>query len=273
MRILLAHHGSSGSWDAVSVLNALPLPATAHVTVLTVASPGREARAAEIAARCAEHLRLPGTVETRTRTGYPEEEILDLAAATSTDLILVGATSRGALPQFLLGSVAERVVHHASCSVLVARPLKDEIRKVLLGFDGTDPACAAAKALQKFPLQPTTVFEVVTVYPPLPGDVRIREPVYVTAAVEETMLTERREQAVAALTDAGKHVTVAALEGDPALRLLELARDADLAVVGSHGAGLGARFVRFLLGSVAEKLIRHAPCSVLVARAGASPPA
>lgn len=41
-------------------------------------------------------------------------------------------------------------------------------------------------------------------------------------------------------------------------------RHADLVVVGSRGAGA----TRALLGSVAERVVRHAPCPVLVARAG-----
>lgn len=53
--------------------------------------------------------------------------------------------------------------------------------------------------------------------------------------------------------------------GDPAAVILEVAQslEADLIVVGAHGR-TGIR--RFLLGSVSEKLARHAACSVLIAR-------
>jgi nucleotide-binding universal stress UspA family protein len=55
------------------------------------------------------------------------------------------------------------------------------------------------------------------------------------------------------------------LEGDPATEIVGYARDArlDLIVMGTHGrTGLD----RILLGSVAEKVLRDAPCSVLVVK-------
>ena len=55
------------------------------------------------------------------RIGIPHEEILDQAAIFAPDLIVVGSTATEGFTRFLLGSTAERVVRHASCSVLVAR--------------------------------------------------------------------------------------------------------------------------------------------------------
>jgi nucleotide-binding universal stress UspA family protein len=55
------------------------------------------------------------------RIGIPHDEILDEAAVTVPDLIVVGSTATTAFTRFLLGSTAERVVRHASCSVFVAR--------------------------------------------------------------------------------------------------------------------------------------------------------
>ena len=55
------------------------------------------------------------------------------------------------------------------------------------------------------------------------------------------------------------------LEGDPATEVVRYARDAsmDLVVMGTHGrTGLE----RLLMGSVAEKVLREAPCSVLVVK-------
>jgi nucleotide-binding universal stress UspA family protein len=55
------------------------------------------------------------------RIGVPHEEILNEAAEIAPNLIIVGSTATPVLTRFLLGSTAERVVRHASCSVLVAR--------------------------------------------------------------------------------------------------------------------------------------------------------
>jgi len=53
--------------------------------------------------------------------GVPHDEILDQAAVYAPDLIIVGSTATEGFARFLLGSTAERVVRHASCSVFVAR--------------------------------------------------------------------------------------------------------------------------------------------------------
>jgi universal stress protein A len=56
-----------------------------------------------------------------------------------------------------------------------------------------------------------------------------------------------------------------AMKGDPETAILEHAKEwgADLIVVGSHDR---SRMERFLLGSIAESVVKHAPCSVLVLR-------
>ena len=55
------------------------------------------------------------------RIGIPHDEILNEAAVIAPDLIVVGSTATTAFSRFLLGSTAERVVRHATCSVFVAR--------------------------------------------------------------------------------------------------------------------------------------------------------
>jgi nucleotide-binding universal stress UspA family protein len=54
--------------------------------------------------------------------------------------------------------------------------------------------------------------------------------------------------------------------GDPAAVLLRRSEGADMLVVGSRGHG---GFNRLLIGSVSEKCVRHATCSVIVIRPGA----
>ncbi len=51
----------------------------------------------------------------------PAGAICDYAGANQVDLIVVGSHGYGAAKRFLLGSVAERVVRHAPCAVLIAR--------------------------------------------------------------------------------------------------------------------------------------------------------
>jgi nucleotide-binding universal stress UspA family protein len=53
--------------------------------------------------------------------GVPYHEIIEIAAAKNVDLIVMGSHGRTGLAHVLLGSVAERVVRLAPCSVLVVR--------------------------------------------------------------------------------------------------------------------------------------------------------
>ena len=60
-------------------------------------------------------------VTTRVELGQPVEVICELAKTLASDLVVVGARGHNAAQRFLLGSVSDRVVHHAPCPVLVVR--------------------------------------------------------------------------------------------------------------------------------------------------------
>jgi nucleotide-binding universal stress UspA family protein len=63
----------------------------------------------------------PLECQTKVRMGIPYEEILDEAEQMAADVIILGHKAALGLGRFLLGSTAERVVRHASCSVFVVR--------------------------------------------------------------------------------------------------------------------------------------------------------
>ena len=58
---------------------------------------------------------------THARQGDPADAILDVAEETSADLIVVGNKGMTGAKRFLLGSVPNKVSHHAPCSVLIIR--------------------------------------------------------------------------------------------------------------------------------------------------------
>ena len=60
-------------------------------------------------------------VQTDVKEGDPRAMILDYAAAWNPDLIVVGSHGRKGLDRFLIGSVAESLARHATCSVLIVR--------------------------------------------------------------------------------------------------------------------------------------------------------
>ena len=56
------------------------------------------------------------------RIGKPAEEILDLATEIGADLIIVGSKGLRGLERLIVGSVSEKIVRAAGCTVEVARP-------------------------------------------------------------------------------------------------------------------------------------------------------
>ena len=80
------------------------------------------AGAAELARRACRELPPPlRAAEPRVCEGVAAREILCAAEAQRSDLIVVGAKGSTPLGRLLLGSTAEFVLNHASCSVLILR--------------------------------------------------------------------------------------------------------------------------------------------------------
>ncbi|MCA2979895.1 MAG: universal stress protein [Myxococcaceae bacterium] len=63
-------------------------------------------------------------VDTRVELGAPADALCELAEHLGVDLIVVGARGLGAGSRWLLGSVSDRIVHHAPCPVMVVRERK-----------------------------------------------------------------------------------------------------------------------------------------------------
>ena len=79
-------------------------------------------RAEEVLGESAEPLRSAGLeVLPKVRFGNTAAEILQEAEEGGYDMIVMGSHGRGILGGFLLGSVSNRVVHHAPCPVLIVR--------------------------------------------------------------------------------------------------------------------------------------------------------
>ncbi|MEM3574360.1 MAG: universal stress protein [Candidatus Bathyarchaeia archaeon] len=64
---------------------------------------------------------LGAEVDQRLRKGIPAEEILRAAEEEKVDLIAIGSRGLSGVKAFLLGSVSDKVSHHAKCPVLIVR--------------------------------------------------------------------------------------------------------------------------------------------------------
>ena len=124
-------------------------------------------------------------------------------------------------------------------------------------------ALAHAAALTRWYGARLTVLHVVPTFDPvqvrsqaLTGAVRVEYPVSRADVLDEVMRVAIDQAGVA------REATFAAESGDPVTTIVDqaLATSADLIVMGTHGR---RGFQRFLLGSVAEQLLREAPCPVM----------
>jgi len=141
--------------------------------------------------------------------------------------------------------------------------------KILLAIDDSPYSAAAVEevAARSWPSGTTVrLLSAVDVTP------IVTEPVFVAGLDIETMRNEIAgrykavmSSAAASLQKKGITVEMVVRDGDPRSVIVDEANDwpADLIVVGSHGYS-GVK--RWLLGSVAQSVVSHAPCSVEVVR-------
>ncbi|MCI0744464.1 MAG: universal stress protein [Verrucomicrobia subdivision 3 bacterium] len=87
----------------------------------------REGAEKQLAALAVDEVRGVVATDTIVRTGSPVAEIVSIAKKIPADMIVISTHGRGGLKHVLLGSVAERVVRHAPCPVLVVRERERDI--------------------------------------------------------------------------------------------------------------------------------------------------
>jgi nucleotide-binding universal stress UspA family protein len=218
------------------------------------------------------------TVDTAVRPGPPDETIAALAEYLEADLIVIGTHGRTGVTRFLLGSVAERVVRSARCDVLVSRGENGIFSKPLVGTDFS-PASERALVSTMNLVGPDVPIRVVHAwqYPVGSWGLGLLGGHSRAASTVRDAITRTAEEHGAKLLAAhrrdGHPLSFELAEGSPADVITDIAtRDGhDLVAIGTHGL---RTIERLLLGSVAEKAVRHAHCSVLIARylAPPSPP-
>lgn len=121
--------GFQAKIDLLHVIEPFPYSVTDTGTVIshgealkTIAASLLENARAKLAQRGA-------TVEAHLTQGVPYEEILNWAGKKKVDLIVMGTRGRTGVGHFLLGSVADRVVHLAPCPVLTMTAKTNEKKK------------------------------------------------------------------------------------------------------------------------------------------------
>lgn len=283
--VLLAVDGSSASMEAVQFLADFPSKGPFRVTVLSIVHFPRvygsyanvemmetsfeRDREAALAVCEKVQKRLAGTNAVVTHEigdGSVGESIVQRAKTLGCDLIVLGAKGHSQVSRILLGSTSDHVATHASCSVVVVRanpetPMGSH-RKVCLAIDGTSASQTALDQVCDVPWESIDELHgiaVVTYMNDLLGQPD-RDPRLVDQA--ETDLAAVKVQ----LGHAGHEVVTKVIEqahvGEAIVDYVQQ-HHADMLVVGeAPRSGLQ----RFLLGSTSRFVLRHAPCSVWIAR-------
>lgn len=217
-----------------------------------------------------------GSLVAATRVGDAAEEILAGAHECGADAIVMASKGRGAFARLTLGSVTDRVARASDIPVVVIRPddaLADMsrplLRRLVVPLDGSDRALSAVPVARSLANQLHASILLVTVAdfarkspPAIAYGAAYSREVYdhYMARLEEDELTAL-EKVAAELSEAGIPTTCEVQRGAPAEAIVEVTRHGDLVVMTSHGRG---GFRRWVIGSVAEKLIRYSPAPVML---------
>jgi nucleotide-binding universal stress UspA family protein len=206
--------------------------------------------------------------------GDPADQIVRVATERQVELIAMSTHGRGALGRWIFGSVADRVARSATVPVLLVRPNPGKprpaaIRRVVVPLDGSalaEEALPTAQALAirlNIPLHLITAIDIMRLIPPAFGPVVAFDPeVYQeTLSQLESGAAATLAEASERMQDAGLHISSQVVQSSPFAAIADAVQDGDLIVMTSHGRG-GVR--RWVLGSVAEKLVREAPAPVIL---------
>jgi nucleotide-binding universal stress UspA family protein len=287
MKILFAYDGSECADAAINDLKRAGLPGDAQFTVISVVEnwlpPPSSLELLEgidqvqefkaLAQRGA--IRLfelnPGwEVTTEVLIGSPATFIIEKAREWKPDLIVMGSHGRTALGRFFLGSVSQKVLHEAHCSVRIARGRLEEPEtpvRIIIGIDGSKYANAAVQVVASRNWPQGTEMRLVNGMWRLPATApdHTLKPIADWIARENARVKEALDSAFTKLQLAGLKTSVVVKDEEPKVLLSNEAESwgADCIFVGSRGL---SGMERFLMGSVSSAVAARAHCSVEVIR-------
>jgi nucleotide-binding universal stress UspA family protein len=202
-------------------------------------------------------------IKTVLEEGETHQRLVARAAAENCGIIVMGRSGMSTVERALIGSVTARVIGHSGRDVLVVPPgARIGWNNILLATDGSKNSEEATEKAIDIATSYGTRISIVSV-------VDVPDELYAEAPelVEELVRKARRyvDRVEASGAEAGVDTVTHVREGECYSVIIGLARDmhADLIVMGSHGR---TGIKRLLLGSVAEKVIGHASCPVLIVK-------
>jgi nucleotide-binding universal stress UspA family protein len=204
----------------------------------------------------------------RVATGKPFVEIIRGAREERAELVVVGAHGEHFLKDLLFGTTAEKIARKGDRSVLVVKQAAHgPYRRVLVAVDFSENSRHALELALR--LAPRAQFHAVHVYQGIQGQLRRAGlPTSEIVHHEQTFAKEARRELDAFLSNidhTGETIKREVWNGRAYHEIITVAKriGAELIAVGATGR-TGLPYI--LLGSIAERVLREAPCDVLVAR-------
>jgi len=212
-----------------------------------------------------------------TFVGDPVEVILDKAHEQDDALLAMSTHGRSGMQRWYLGSVADKVLHACRNPMLLVKGKESPeavvqeatINRIILPLDGSDLAEQALPHAKALSAALDAQIDIVSVYSLLTNATyaegympnfevivdQIREEIHGYLAAKTSELAK----------EGLKHSDGIVEEGDPAAKIIDLAQETPNSLIAmcSHGrSGIG----RWVLGGVADRVIRHSGDPVLVIR-------
>lgn len=285
-QILVGTDFSDYSERAVAVAKRVAQRLGGHVTVVHVYKPGpyyqgffpgsadeleeriAEAAQKELDALAARSLSGVSADVLAMSSRSAADAVCDEAVRLRADLCVVGTHGRAGVERFFIGSVAEKIVRHAPCDVITVPPDAVETvpfaHRMLIATDFSDAAVKAAEAACSVAVDGTEFLCVHVFDDSIP--VALPSSGFESTAQTSERLARELENWQAQVFGSERVVRGEIIAGgNAAMALTQRAAEwkAELIVVGSRGRSAVAHL---LIGSVAERTIRHAPCAVLCVR-------
>jgi nucleotide-binding universal stress UspA family protein len=226
-------------------------------------------QAAEVLSR-----RFPAwTIRSEGKADSPAWGIVHFADQWKPDLIVLGYHGRSAVGRFLLGSVSQKVLAHASCAVRIIHPASKLhlSPKLLVAFDGSADSRRAIYQVTGRTWPKGTQVRLVSVMDGKiaalaeAGLARDGRRLHTPAERKRLWTKQVIQPALQELKKPGLLISSVVSEGDPAGSLLQEAKRWKADCIFLSARGMNA-VERFLLGSVSTNVAAHAPCSVEIVR-------
>ena len=222
-------------------------------------------------------------VKCTTEVGNPAEVIIDLASAEPATVVAMATHGYSGPKRWLLGSVAEKVLHALTGDVLLVRPQdwhgsgNVQVKTILVPLDGSEVAEKNLPTVSELAMGLSLSVQLVHVtkrvytgppdaFLPVFGAIpNLKEVWEQDKAAANKYLTEKVEQLRAqGIANVSPNTIEGGVDG-AAAAIIDLVQKipGSLITMTSHGqSGIG----RWLIGSVTERVVRHSNCPVLIVR-------